>query len=346
VSRPVAREVTSYREFTGYLDAVETVQVRARVRGFLRKIHFAEGAEVAEGALLYEIDPREYQAALDRARADLDRAEAELRRAAGEEKRAAGLRPRGAVSEEEYLQLQAGLKTARAAVDQAKAAVTSAELDLSFTRIYAPIGGRISRTLVTEGNLVGFNEPTLLTTIVRTDPLYVYFDVPERYLLEYERRARESPGAKIPIDVGVTAEEGYPHPGVIDFRENRVDPGTGTGQLRGRLENPGGALVPGLYARVRIPDGPPQTRLMVPEAAVLADQRGRYVFVVKPDNTAEYRPVTLGPRAGTLVAVVEGLEPDDRVVVNGLQRVRPGAPVTPELAAQSTERGAEDGKTS
>jgi RND family efflux transporter MFP subunit len=341
VAKPTRQDVINYREYTGYLEPVKTANVRARVRGFLQSIHFEEGAEVKKGDLLYELDPREFQAALNRAQADLAKADAELRKAKADVERVARIRGTS-VSAEDYLQRVASKETAEAAVKQATAAVEMAELDVSFTHVTSPIDGKVSRTLVTEGNLVGFNEATLLTTVVTIDPIHVYFDVPEQYAVAWDRAAREkrksaSSAAVLPLEVGVCAESGFPHKGEIDFRENRVDTGTGTIRIRGLLPNPDRALYPGLYTRVRVPEGEAQSRLMVPEVAVMSDQRGRFVYVVKADNTVEYRAVTLGGRVGPLVAVEKGLEPDDRVIVNGIQRARANMTVDPQDEKQGSE---------
>lgn len=335
VALPIRMDVQKYGEYTGYLESVQRVEIVARVRGFLEKVLFQEGTEVEQGAPLYEIDPREYKAAVDRAEAELDRAKSDLRKATSEEERAYRLRKTSAISEEEYISRQVSREMAKAAVEQADAALERAKLDLSFTTIKAPISGRISRTLVTPGNLVGYNEPTLLTTIVSVDPIYVVFDVPERNVVEYDRLARKKglprpSDGKIPVEVGVTTEEGYPHHGVIDFRENRIDIGTGTVRVRGRIPNTERMLSSGLFAHVRVPQDSPQSRLTLPEAAILSDQRGRYVWVVKPDNSVEYRAIKLGQRLDGRVAIEEGIAQEDWVIVNGVQRARPGAKVDPQ----------------
>jgi RND family efflux transporter MFP subunit len=336
VARPVSLEVQNSREYTGYLEAVETANVRARVRGFLTKVLFKEGAEVAKDEPLYEIDRREFEATLARAQADLTKASAERDRAQADEDRGRVLVRTMAISEEEFQQRVATRKSAQASVAQAEAAMRIARLDLEFTKITAPISGRISRTSVTEGNLVGFNEPTLLTTIVRLDPIYVTFDVPEANAVEYERQSRQklpSPTDRtIPIDLGVARETGYPHRGVIDFRENRVDTGSGTIRLRGVLDNKERALIPGMFARVRVPVGPPKKQSAIPEAALMADQAGRYVYVVASDNTVRRQQVTIGGRSGNLVGIESGVNPDDWVIINGLQKARPGGTVNPMQA--------------
>lgn len=332
VASPVQQSITNYWEFTGRTEAVETAQVRARVRGYLQKVHFHEGAEVKQGDLLYEIDPRTFQADLERTQAEANRQETQLQLATVEAERAQ--RAGQAVSQEELQQRIAAREAARAALRQAQAAVESARLELGFTKIYAPINGRISRTLITEGNLVGFNEPTLLTTIVRSDKVYVYFQASERDFLEYQQLIREhgaatAEQAQIPVFVGLTTEPGFPHQGIINFRDNRVDPSTGTMLIRGELPNPQRILVPGLFARVRVPVGESKRRLLVPEMAVSADQRGQYLLVVKSDNTVEQRYVTVGATTEGLIIIEQGLNAEDTVIVNGLQRARPGAKVQP-----------------
>jgi RND family efflux transporter MFP subunit len=340
VANPTSEPVQSYGEYTGYLETKESVSIRARVRGFLTKVHFKEGTEVQAGDPLYTIDPREYVATLERTKAELKKAESEAGRAQTEEERSARLRDRGAVGEEEHQQKIAARDVARANVALAKANLEVAQLDVTFTRIAAPITGKVSRTLVTEGNLVGYNEPTLLTTINQLDPLYVYFDVPERNIIEYNRTAKEkgwplAGDGKLKFELAVATEEGYPHQGVIDFRENRIDTGTGTVRMRGILTNEARNLAPGMYAKIRVLRGAPEPKLVIPEAALMADQRGRYVFVIKPDNTVEYRPVVVGTRIGTRAAIEKGLQAEDRVVINGLQKARPGAPVTPQTEAEA-----------
>ncbi len=262
---------------------------------------------------------------------------------------ASRLRPSGAISEEEYTQKQATSESSTAALRQARAALDSARLDLSFTKFHAPISGRISRTLVTVGNLVGSNEPTLLTTILRVDPVYVFFDVPERNFLEYGERVRQGKAATaaegtVPVLVVLENEKDHPHRGTINFRENRADEGTGTIRLRGELPNPDRSLVPGLFARVRVLIGSPHQRLLVPEVALNADQRGTYVLTVK-DDTVVYRAVKVGTNDEGLVVIEEGRKPDDRVIVNGIQRARPGAKVAAKEGAPAGSRGAKPGES-
>lgn len=334
VSLPLKQEITEYRSYVGHIAAVKSVEIRARVKGFLEKIHFEEGQEVKEGDLLYEIDPRTFEAEVARARGEVKKLEALVEQARSERNRAKALLASNAIAEEEFVQRETALKTAEAAVAQAQAVVTSAQLELGFTKIKAPFAGRIGKTQVDAGNLVGFGEPTLLTNIIQIDPVYVYFQAPEQDYLEYQAMLKADPslptaGTKtVPIHVNVGKETDYPHKGTLDFRSNKVDPGTGTIELRGVLENTHRNLTPGLFARVRVPFGKGKGQLLVPETAVLADLRGRYVLTVKDDNTVEYKPVKLGTASKGFVVVLEGLESADRVIINGVQRARPGATVS------------------
>ncbi|HVJ79947.1 MAG TPA: efflux RND transporter periplasmic adaptor subunit, partial [Planctomycetia bacterium] len=305
---PVMQPVQNYYEYNGYLEAVETVEVRARVHGFLKEVRFREGEEVKQGDLLFNIDQREYVTGTRKAEADRLKANAELKRAKLDADRAKQLLATRAGSVEEYEQRVAAAETAAAVVMQAEAAIDTAKIQLGYTEIRAPIDGQISRTRVTRGNLVGQNEPTLLTTIVSADPIYVYFDAPERDLIEFQRslQARAQPSLtsqEIPVEIGVATEAGTPHVGRIDFRENRVDTATGTVRIRGRIPNPrrppGNArlLYPGLFARVRLPEATgSQSRVVLPEDALMTGQEGRFVYVVGKEDVVEKRKVTVGPQ--------------------------------------------------
>lgn len=388
VARPISHSVQGYYEYNGHLDAVETVEIRARVKGLLQEIHFVEGEEVEAKAPLYTIDPREYNTAEARAKAELAKATAEIdnwkaqiKLAETELGRLTRL-PLGAVTQSEIDKARAmvevnvaQLGVAVASKESAAASLRTATIQLGYTDIRAPIAGRISRTIVTKGNLVGQDQPTLLTTIVSVDPLYIYFDAPERDLSKYQRTFRQKDGeTEATLEVGITNEVGYPHRGKIDFRENKVDPGTGTIRLRGRLPNPGTAssrsLYPGLYARVRVLAGAPEPRLVIPEEALMTGQEGRFVYVLGAGDVVEKRTVTVGARIWqalasgevgapgwvlsnpnpsppaddnakgpaplrlplrSIVAIEKGLKPDDRIIVVGLQRARPGAPVSPDM---------------
>jgi RND family efflux transporter MFP subunit len=349
VSHPVRRTLPDASEFTGRLEAVEKYEVRARVKGFLQSIKFREGDDVKKGDLLYEIDPCTFEAALASAQGAAAQLSAQVYQTQTERDRSARLRGTSAVSEEEYIQKDAAFRMAEAALKKAKADAEAARLELGFTKIYAPIDGVIGRTAVTRGNLVGYNEPTLLTTVVKIDPVYVVFDVPERDVQEYDRRVRAGLAtprdAGVPVSVGLVTDKGFPHEGVLDFRDNQVDAGTGTLRVRGVLPNPKRVLTPGQFCRVQVRTGPPRERLFVPEDALGSDQRGPYLLVVNANNTVEDRVVKTGvatddgfvevvgvlrPTAQGPVLTPGGLKPDEWVVVNGLQRARPGAKVDPQ----------------
>jgi multidrug efflux system membrane fusion protein len=320
---------------------MEEVGIRARVRGVLEKIHFEEGAEVEVGTLLYDINPTEYQNTVDEQRAEIDRLVHQLQLAESESNRALELFNRNAVSRETWEAKSTALAVTQAELQKARATLQQAELNLSYTKIYAPIAGRVGRTLVTVGNLVGFNEPTLLTTIVRMDPIYVYFEIPERDLLRFEQLAREGAGSwslvSAPISVGLETETEYPHNGTINFRDNRVESATGTVLLRATLPNPARKLVPGLFARIRVPVGVPQPRLLIPETSLAADQRGRYVLVVNEAGTVDQKRVDVARnlRIPGFLVIEQGLVPTDRVIVNGIQKARPGAKVVPQMVEPS-----------
>jgi multidrug efflux system membrane fusion protein len=335
VTQPIEVPVVETREYTGHLQAVEKVEVRARVRAVLQKVHFQEGARVEKGDLLYELDPSEYQAEVDEQRAEVLRLTHELHLAEADARRSSELYARNAISREDHDARQTRVQVTRAELEKARAAVKQAELSLSYTKIYAPISGRIGRTLVTEGNLVGYIEPTLLTTLVTMDPVYVYFEIPERDLLQLEEAARQKPSGapSAPLAVGLENEQGYPHSGRVDFRDNQVDSGTGTVLVRAVLPNPDQLLIPGLFARVQMPVGEPQPRLLLPQTALGADLQGRYVLVVSEDGTVEQRPVQVAMHSGRegFLTVEQGITLEDRVVVNGLQRARPGSKVDPQL---------------
>ncbi len=381
VSRPVIQKVQGYLEYNGHLDAIETVQIRARVKGYLEKVHFVDGVIVAKGAPLYTIDPREYKALVAKAEADIERAKADranaqaqvdLAKAELKRQKALGTAASAAEMDKAVASLaaaEAQIKTATANEQAGEAARRTAALELEYTDIKAPIDGQINRTLVTQGNLVGQNETTLLTTIVRMDKLHVYFDAAERDLVAF-LQSKATDRAAVRMEVAVTNERGFPHVGTIDFRENRVDTGTGTVRVRGEIENPVGPdgknreLYPGLYAKIRVPSGPARDLPVIPEAALMTDQEGRYVYVLKDDDTIRKQTVEVvrqnfwrkpktsestepGWRIGagadpkapdaaavpvqSIVAIQAGLAPTDRVVVNGLQKAFPGQPVAPDL---------------
>jgi multidrug efflux system membrane fusion protein len=344
VAKPVVREVVDFDEYTGRIEAAQRVDVRARVAGFLQSIEFKEGSEVAQGDLLYRIDPRTYEAALAQTRADVERLQAEATRTEAEAERAQSLVETAVFSREQYEQRVAARAVAAGALEGARAAMQRAELELGYTEIRAPIAGRIGRTLVTVGNLVGQGEPTLLTTIVQVDPVYVVFEVPERDYLAQQRRIREQgvasdAGFHVPLFVALEDERDYPHEGRIDFRDNVVDPETGTILIRGVVADPERVLTPGLFVRVRIPRGAPIERVMVPETALSADQRGPYVLTVGEGGLVASQPVRVGNAGEGGLVAVEGLARDAVVVVSGVQRTRAGGRVTPRFAEETATGG-------
>lgn len=340
VSQPVARNVVEWDEYTGRLEAVESVEVRARVSGYLQSVHFTDGAIVQKGALLFVIDPRPYQEELNRATAALEQAMARYERTQKDFARAQQLVRSRAVSQEEVDTRSADQREAQEAVQAARAAVEAARLNVEFTQVRAPISGRISRQLVTEGNLVngGAAQSTLLTTIVSLDPIYGYFEVDERSYLKYSRLWRNgtrsgSREGKIPVNLGLADETGFPHQGHLDFLENRIDPNTGTMTGRAILPNPNLRLIPGLFARIRLPGSSQYEALLIPDETIGTDQSQRFAFVVNDENTVEYRKVDLGPMIDGLRVIRVGVKPEDWVIVNGVQRVRAGAKVDPRKQA-------------
>ena len=345
IAQPLVQEVIDYLEFTGTTAAFEEADVRARVPGFLESMHFIPGTDVKEGDLLFVIDPREYEAGLDAAKAEVQSADAQLQRAEIELARAKKLFEQKAGAEADVVKWRGQRDVAEAAVVRAEAKLKRARLDLSYTKVKAPISGRVSRNYVDLGNLVGEGEPTLLATVTRFDPMYVYFNLNERDLLKVMAMYREeieeknldpatkSGGeAEIPIFLGLANEEGYPHQGMYDFAESALDPGTGTLQLRGVFANPGRPpfLLPGLFTRLRMPIDTRANALLVTERAIGADQSGRYLLAVNSENVVEKRLIRMGQLVDGLRVIEEGLQPGEWVVVTGLQRARPGGKVAPE----------------
>jgi len=343
VARPEVREITDYFEFPGQTEAVSEVEVRAQVSGYLVKIPFRDGQDVKAGDLLFEIDPEPYQAALDKAQGDLDRLRALLAKAQKDVERSERLLPTGAISEEEHEQHLADLDVHKASIRSAQAAVRDAELKLKFTRVLAPIDGQVSRRRVTEGNLVqaGSGNSPVLTTVVSINPVYVCFHIEEPVLLKFkqldwrlgkEGRPTQLRDLKIPVEIGLPNENGFPHRGVLDFLDNQVDRNTGTILARGVFDNASRDLTPGLFVRVRVPFGKPRKALLVPERAIASDQRQKYVLTVGEDNVVRRRDVALGSLNEGLRVIESGIGAEDLIVVNGLQRARPGGAVRPHFA--------------
>jgi RND family efflux transporter MFP subunit len=336
VAQVIEQQVTDFQQFTGRIEAVERVELRPRVAGYIESVAFREGAEVRKGDVLFVIDPRPYEATLKHARAELARAQSALRQAHTERERAVKLLALRALSQEEFDARTAGSEKADADVQAAQAAVDAAELDLSFTRVRAPISGVVGKAEITAGNFVNKGE-TLLTRLVSIDPVYVRFEGDEAAYLrqaEYTREQLAAGKRQAPsVWVGLANEEGYPHEGVMVFTDNELDTTTGTIRARARLNNRDRLFTPGLFARVKLGEGASHPAVLIKDAAVSTDQTRRFVYVVKADNSVEYRQVQLGSLHDGLREVRDGLATGERIVVNGLQRVRPGVTVTPQLVA-------------
>jgi RND family efflux transporter MFP subunit len=354
VAKPVQQDVTDYLEFTGTTRAFEEAEVRARVSGFLESMHFTPGTDVEKGDLLFVIDPKEYQAEVNGAKAEVQSAKAQRKLAKIELARAKKLFEQKAGAEADVVKWRGQRDVAAAAVVRAEAKLERALLDLSYTKVTTPLAGRVSRNFEDIGNLVGEGEPTLLTTVTRREPMYVYFSLNERELLKVlamYRQEIEEKGvdpaseparkAQIPLFLGLANEEGYPHKGTYDFAESTVDSGTATLQLRGVFPNPGNPpkLLPGLFTRLRMPIDVKKNAILVPDRALGLDQVGRYLLVVNKDKVVEQRYVKIGALVeGGLRVITDGLKADELVVVKGVQRAIPGAKVDPQQA--------EPGKTS
>jgi membrane fusion protein, multidrug efflux system len=315
-------ELHDSADFTGRLEAVESVAIRPRVGGYVESVHFVEGGRVAEGDLLYQIDARPFKAQVDRLRAERERAVAQLTLAESYRERAQRLLARNATSQEEFEQLAADATVAAAELASISAALEAAKLDLSFTRVTAPIAGRVSRTVVTAGNLV--DAQTVLTTLVSDGAVYAYFDVDEHTYLEHVRQTEADSSV---VRVGLINEHGYPHTAELDFVDNQVDPSHGTIRARAVLDNRDGEFTPGLFARMQLVSPTRYDAALVDDRAVGTDLDRRFVFVVDGQGVVQYRSIETGRLVEGLRVVTSGLAAGDVVVVNGLQRVRPGATV-------------------
>jgi membrane fusion protein, multidrug efflux system len=344
VSAPQLMTVTNWDEYPGHVDAVEMVEIRPRVSGYIDSIHFQEGAEVKAGDLLVVIDPRPYQAELEHAQAQRQQAETHLEWTRNDLQRAEGLKGTKAISVEEYDSRSKTVHEAEAALAAAKANEVTARINLEYTQIKAPISGKIGRRLVTAGNFVQLQgnggSATVLATIVSMHPIYCYFDVEENAFLKYRSnpKAAETKGDALVCELGLVNESGFAHRGRVDFFDNQVNSQSGTIRLRAVFDNEDRALIPGMFANVRILADPPAQTLVVPDVAVQSDQGYKFVFVANAQDQVETRSIKIGRAHGPMRAVVEGLKPDDRVIVNGLMLIRPGVKVViqaPESKAQS-----------
>jgi RND family efflux transporter MFP subunit len=323
------KPLRQWDEFTGRLEAIDSVEVHPRVGGFIDTVTFKEGARVRKGQLLFQIDPRPFQAEAAKAEAELERAKARAALAEADASRGQRLMDQNAVSQGEYERLQAEAKSARADVGAAQAALATAKLNLSFTRVTSPIDGRVSKAVITRGNLVSTSD--LLTTVVSDGPIYATFNTDEQTYLRYASTERDRPA---PVYLGLMTEDGFPHEGRLAFIDNAIDVKSGTISGRAIFDNSEGQFTPGLFARIRLVSSTPETVGLVPERALGTDLGKRFVLVVTKDKKVEYRPVKLGPAIGELRIVREGLKPGETIVVNGLQKVKPGDPVTPTPLAK------------
>lgn len=335
VAEVVARDVRQWDEFTGHIEAVESVELRPRVSGYIERIHYDEGQEVQKGDVLFVIDQRRYRAALAQADAELARAKTQAGLARSEAARAKQLADKRAISAEELDQRLAAVAQADAAVRAAAATRDVAALEMEFTEVRAPISGRAGRALVTAGNLVS-TEPnaTVLTTIVSMDPVYVVFEGDEQTYLRFTREAKTAGTGGSPVRVGLSGDDGHPYEGTLDFLDNRVDPATGTITARAVLPNPERLFTPGLFARVKLLGNERFRAVLVDPKAVLTDQDRQFVYVLGPENRALRRDVTLGRSIDGLRVVRAGLEAGETVIVHGVQKVFfPGMPVAPTVIA-------------
>jgi RND family efflux transporter MFP subunit len=337
VAQVLEKRVKDWDEFTGRLQAVETVEIRPRVSGYIDKVAFTEGSQVKRGDLLFVIDPRPYQAEYDRAAADVKRYKTALDLARIELVRVQRLKDSGAVSEEELDERKSTVAQGEANVAGSQAALETASLNLNFTRVTSPIAGKASRAEVTRGNLVtgGINGGTLLSSVVSMDPIYLYFDADEQSYLRYTQTAHSGVGpssndAQNPVQIGLANEEGFPHAGAVDFVDNQLNPQTGTIRARAVLQNKNGQFTPGLFARVQLLVSGEYSAILIEDRAVNTDQNQKYVLLLGANNQIEYRKVKLGRVIEGLRIVREGLKAGDVIVVNGAQRVHPGVTVTPQ----------------
>lgn len=336
VTQPLERQVTDWDEYTGHLQSPETSNVAARISGFITETPFKEGALVKKGDVLFVIDDRPFKADLDNKMATMTKDEAAVTLTKAQLSRYDDLLKKRAISQQDYDTNKANYDQAIAQLAADKAAVETSQLNLDWTRVTAPISGRVGRINVTVGNLVngGAGQATILTSVVSIDPMYCYVSVPERAFLKYQTYAAQDKqtsvrDAKIPCFVRLENETNFPHAGSIDFIDNTLDPGTGTIQVRGVIPNPDGALTPGLYGSMRINGSAPYKTLLVPDLAIGTEQNERFVLVVEANDLVSSKKVKLGLLFGKLRSIVDGLTPTDRVVINGLQMARPGTKVNP-----------------
>ncbi|MDC0725174.1 efflux RND transporter periplasmic adaptor subunit [Phytobacter diazotrophicus] len=339
----VVKSISQWDSFNGRIEAVESVQLRPRVSGYIDKVNYTDGQEVKKGEVLFTIDDRTYRAALEQAQATLARAKTQASLAQSEASRTDKLINTNLVSREEWEQRRSAAAQAQADIRAAQAAVDAAQLNLDFTKVTAPIDGRASRALITSGNLVTAGDSaSVLTTLVSQKTVYVYFDVDESIYLHYQNLARSGQGASsnhmaLPVEIGLVGEDGYPHQGKVDFLDNQLTPSTGTIRMRALLDNAQRQFTPGLFARVRLPGSAEFKATLIDDKAVLTDQDRKYVYIVDKEGKAQRRDITPGRLAAGLRIVQKGLNPGDKVIVDGLQKVfMPGMPVNAKTVAMTT----------
>ena len=340
VAEVIEQPINEWDEFTGRLEAPESVDVRPRVSGFIDRVAFDEGSLVKKGDLLFQIDPRPFQAEVKRLEAQLQQARASQTRTQSEARRGERLRKSNAISAELADARASAAQEAQAAVAGIQAELDNARLNLSFTRVTAPIDGRVSRAEITEGNLVNAGQ-SLLTTLVSTDKVYAYFDADERVFLKYVELARQAGGHTrdaSPVYLGLSSEDGHPHLGELDFLDNQVNPQTGTIRGRAVFDNADGRFTPGLYARLKLVGSSQYAAALIKDEAVGTDLGKKFVLVLDKDNAVQYRAVELGPKLEGLRIVRQGLSKGEKIVVNGLQRAFPGSTVDPQSVPMADEK--------
>ncbi|MDT3378697.1 efflux RND transporter periplasmic adaptor subunit [Labrys neptuniae] len=335
VANPVSRKITESVEFTGRFQAWPQVNITSRVTGYLDKSSFVEGSLVKEGDVLFAIDPRPFQAAVDQAAAQVKITQTRIDLTKANLARAEALKKTGNVTDAAYQANLQAYQEAAASIDSASAALATAKLDLSYATITAPISGRITRQLVSRGNLVVANSTSPLVSIVAVDPIYFYFDLDEASYLAYQRASKRKIDAggtepALKAEIGLSDERKLSHQGTLDYLAPQVDAQTGTVTARAKVANADGFLTPGLFGRIRITIGEPYDALVVPDVAVGQSSQGRYVIVVGADKIANIRPVELGPKFGSFRVIKSGLKPEDQVLINGQMRARPGGEVVPQ----------------
>jgi RND family efflux transporter MFP subunit len=344
IALPTPGKVTNYEEFTGHIEAVNSISVQAMVSGRLEKVLFKEGDLVKEGQPLFQIDPNVFQAQYDQTMANLALAQAHLKRLEADLRRGKALLPTKAISQEEYDKEEGDRNEAEATVKAAEAARNSAKVNLEYTTIRAKFAGRISRQMIDPGNMVKEKE-TALTMLVSTGKMYIYFDVDERTAIAIRKLIDEgkmSSPSGIAINYALADEEGYPRTANVNFVDNQINMATGTWRLRALIEQPDPCLLPNMFLRVRVPIGPPYDTLFVPERALGSDQGQKFLYVINGENKAEYRQIVYGPLREDMRAIKSGVGPKDRVVVTGLQRIKGGQVVDPQEEKKKVEVKKED----